>query len=133
MAVPAPSLGEVQVEGVDGSCQIVNNSCRKLEIDESYRPFVSEGFVSLVGSNVKVPVKILRDTAAFDTFIEASVLPFTNESDTGSSIPVLGMGLTVLHVPVHNVMLYSDFFQGLTGVAVRPALPVTGVNVILGQ
>ena len=123
MAVPASSLGEVQVKG----------SCQSLDVEESYRPFVSEGFVSLVGSNIKVPVKILRDTAAFDTFIEASVLPFTRESTTGSSIPVLGMGLTVLHVPVHNVMLYSNFFQGLTGVAVRPALPVAGVNVILGN
>ena len=126
MAVPAPSWGEVQVKGVNGSCQ-------KLEIDESYRSFVSEGFVSLVGSNVKVPVRILRDTAAYDTFIEASVLPFSSESATGSSIPVLGMGLKVLNVPVHNVMLYSNFFQGLTSVAVRPALPVAGVNVVLGN
>ena len=126
MAVPALSWGEVQVKGVNGSCQ-------KLEIDESYRSFVSEGFVSLVGSNVKVPVKILRDTAAYDTFIEASVLPFNSESATGSSIPVLGMGLKVINVPVHNVMLYSNFFQGLTSIAVRPALPVAGVNVVLGN
>ena len=125
MSVPAPRKGEVQVKGVGGSCQNV-------EI-ESYRPFVSQGFVSLVGSNDKVPVKILRDTAAFDTFIEASALPFTAESATGSSVPVIGMDLSVLHVPVHKIMLHSDFFQGLANVAVRPALPMAGINVILGN
>ena len=100
---------------------------------ESYRHFLSDGFVSMVGSDIKVPVKILRDTAAYDTFIEASVLPFTNESDTGSFIPVLGMGLNVLQVPMHNIMLYSDLFQGQAVVGVRPALPMEGVNLLLGN
>lgn len=49
---------------------------------ESYRPFITEGFVSMVGSEVKVPVTILRDTAAFDSFILAGVLPLSDESDT---------------------------------------------------
>lgn len=46
---------------------------------ESYRHFLSDGFVSMVGGDIKVPVKILRDTAAYNTFIDVSVLPFTNE------------------------------------------------------
>ena len=37
-----------------------------------FLPFVSDGFISLAGSDVKVPVKILHDTAAFDSFINAS-------------------------------------------------------------
>ncbi len=36
---------------------------------DAFLPFVSDGFVSLVGSEEKVPVRILRDTAAFDSFI----------------------------------------------------------------
>lgn len=67
------------------------------------------------------------------TFIDASVLPFTNESGTGSFIPVLGMGLNVLQVPMHNIMLCSNLFQGQAVVGVCPALPVEGVNVILGN
>lgn len=64
-----------------------------------------------------------------DTFIEASVLPFTDESDTASFVP----GLNVLQAPMHNIMLYSNLFQGQAAVGVRPALPMEGVNVLLGN
>lgn len=66
-----------------------------------FLPFLSDGWVSLVGSDVKVPVKILRDTAAFDSFIQASILTFSEESDTGCSVTVLGMGMKVFQVPLH--------------------------------
>lgn len=62
---------------------------------------------------MKVPVKILHDTAAFDSFIQTSVLPFSEESDTGCSVPVLGK---ILQVPLHNVML-----------------PIEGITLILGN
>ena len=43
----------------------------KAEIDPPFKPFVSHGFVSLTGrESDKVPVTILRDTAAF-SFIHA--------------------------------------------------------------
>ena len=51
----------------------------------------------------------------------------------GSYIPVLGMGLNVLRVPLHKVMLSCDLFQGEMAVGVRPALPVDGVTMILGN
>ncbi|XP_061566754.1 uncharacterized protein LOC133420887 [Cololabis saira] len=38
-------------------------------VDEAYQPFVERGFVSLVGSKEKVPVTILRDTAALGTYV----------------------------------------------------------------
>lgn len=40
-----------------------------------YFPFVTDGLVSLVGSSNRVPVKILRDTGASESFILESVLP----------------------------------------------------------
>lgn len=43
------------------------------------------------------------------------------------------MGLNVLQDPMHNIMLYSDLFQGQEVVDVRPALPVAVVNVLLGN
>ncbi|KAK0150744.1 hypothetical protein N1851_008151 [Merluccius polli] len=100
---------------------------------DSYLPFVTEGFVSLLEGDDKVPVKILRDTGAFDTFIVASVLPFSENSDTGDFIPVLGMGMNVLNVPLHKIRLFSDLFQGEAQVGVRPALPIEGVTMILGN
>lgn len=61
---------------------------------EPFLPFVSESFVSFCEE--EVPVKILRDTAAFD-------------SDTGSCIPVLGIGNSTaqhLKVPQHPPTSY---------------------------
>ncbi|XP_013856274.1 uncharacterized protein LOC106512139, partial [Austrofundulus limnaeus] len=99
----------------------------------AYLPFIREGFVSLPGSNKKVPVKILRDTGAVDSFICADVLSFSADSETGTCIPVKGMGLNVFSVPLHKVMLECELFQGEALLAVRPALPIEGISVILGN
>lgn len=74
LAVSVPKTLSIQVESVN---EHVNDVPGELE---PFLPFVSDGHVSLVGSDCKVPVKILRDTAAFDSFIQASVLPFSEES-----------------------------------------------------
>lgn len=81
----------------------------------------------------KVPVKILRDTGAFNSFILGKVLPFSLESELGSLVPVRGMGLNVLHVPLDKVMLDCDLFQGEAALAVRLPLPIEGVAVALGN
>lgn len=54
-------------------------------------------------------------------------------SDTSCCVPVLGMGLEILQVPLHNVVLYSDLFQGEVAVGVHPALPIEGITFILGN
>ncbi|XP_034090663.1 uncharacterized protein LOC117558522 [Gymnodraco acuticeps] len=100
---------------------------------QSYLPFMTEGFVYLVGNNEKVRVKILRDTGSFDSFILASALPFSEDTYMGLFIPTLGIGLNVLRVPLHKMMLCSDLFQGEVAVGVRPALPIDGVTMILGN
>lgn len=45
----------------------------KVPIDPDYLPFITEGFVSLLGSNDLVPVKILRDTGASKSIVLESV------------------------------------------------------------
>lgn len=70
------------------------------DIDPGYAAFVSDGFASLVGSETRMPVKILRDSGALDSFILDSVLPFSSETETGFSVDVRGMGLTVF-APQH--------------------------------
>ncbi|XP_030276904.1 uncharacterized protein LOC115583846 [Sparus aurata] len=106
---------------------------KEVPVDVAYLPFVSSGYVSLSGSSEKVPVTILRDTGALDSFILASVLPFSGETDTGDSVLVLGMGLVVLSAPLHRLNLFSDLVQGEVTIGVRPALPVKGVHIILGN
>ena len=98
-----------------------------------YLPFVSAGFVSLTRDSEKVPVKILRDTGALSSFILASVLPFSEQSDTGETALVRGMGLSVVSAPVHRLQLFSDLVQGEVCLAVRPAFPVEGVQLVLGN
>ncbi len=56
-----------------------------------------------MGSDEKVLVKILHVTSAFDSFIQASLLPLLLP-DTGSSVPALGVGMKISQVPLHNVM-----------------------------
>uniref|UniRef100_A0AAQ4QC33 Gypsy retrotransposon integrase-like protein 1 n=1 Tax=Gasterosteus aculeatus aculeatus TaxID=481459 RepID=A0AAQ4QC33_GASAC len=99
----------------------------------SYLPFISKGHASLVGNNKRVPVTILRDTGALDSFVLESALPFSEETDTGSFVPVLGMGMSIFHVPVHKLVLHSELFEGEVKMGVRPALPIDGVTVILGN
>ncbi|XP_075934468.1 uncharacterized protein LOC142934010 [Anarhichas minor] len=99
----------------------------------SFLPFITKGHVSLVGTDRKVPVTILRDTGAFDSFILASALPFSAETDTGFFIPVLGMGMSVFQVPIHKLVLHSDLFEGEVAMGVRPALPIDGVMLVLGN
>lgn len=99
----------------------------------SYLPFISDGHVSLIGSEEKVPVVILRDTGAFDSFVLESTLPFSEETDTGAFIPVLGMGMSIFQVPVHKLVLHSKLFNGEVKMGVRPELPIDGITVILGN
>ena len=54
-------------------------------------PFITDGFVSLVGGKVQVPVRVLRDTGASETFVLQSVLPFSAGSDTGTCMLVRGL------------------------------------------
>lgn len=53
-----------------------------------FSPFVMRGFVSMEDGDSNVPVTILRDTAASQSFILEDVLPFSAESSVGSSVPV---------------------------------------------
>ncbi len=41
--------------------------------------------------------------------------------------------MKVLQVPLHKITRHSDLFQGEIAVSVRPALPVEGITLILGN
>lgn len=82
--------------------------------NESFWPFVSEGFVTQTGR-------------------EESILPFSEKTDNGDKVIMLGMGLKVLAVPVHRMNLNCDLVQGEVPIGVRPELQVEGVDIILGN
>lgn len=101
--------------------------------DSDYSPFVTDGFLSLGGTDQKVPVKILRNTGASESYVLESVLPFSTVTDTSNCVLVQGIGLNVLSVPLHRLELTSYLVQGEVKVGVHTSLPVDGVDVILGN
>ncbi|KAK0134480.1 Retrovirus-related Pol polyprotein from transposon 412 [Merluccius polli] len=98
-----------------------------------YAPFITEGYVSMVGDARRVPVKILRDTGASESFIHQSALPFSSVSDTGSVVLIRGIGLQSFPVPLHRIQLFSGFVDGDITIAVRPSLPMEGIDMIIGN
>ncbi|XP_039531236.1 uncharacterized protein LOC120481582 [Pimephales promelas] len=123
----APLLNSVSLSS-EGSPRAVN----QLK-DGDYAPFISYGHVSLVGKETNVPVTILRDTGASESFILQDVLPFSSVSDTETSVLIRGIGLNILSVPLHKIRLSSELVNGEVVVGVRPSLPVEGVDIILGN
>lgn len=79
------------------------------------------------------PVLMLRDTGAAQSLILDSVLPFSADSYTGSSVLVYGIELGCISIPLHSIHLKSDLVSGFVNIGVRSQLPVEGVSMILGN
>ena len=103
------------------------------ECDPGYAPYLHEGYVSLLGSDTQVPVRILRDTGALESFVVESVLPFSSETDTGSCVLFKGMGMQLFSAPLHRFSLSCALVKGQVSMGVRPSLPVPGVAIVLGN
>ena len=101
---------------------------------ENYKPFISEGVVSLVGDeSSSQKVKILRDTGATQSLMLDSVLPLTENSFTGANVLISGVEMGVLEVPLHEVNIKSSLINGNIVIGMRPSLPVEGISLILGN
>lgn len=74
----------------------------------------------LLSNGRKVPVKMLRDIAAFQSFLLEGVLPYSKVSAFGFDIPVLGFGMNDTGVPLHNIFVESDLVSDELDVGVRP-------------
>ena len=119
----------------DKSC-IEDEISPNIESDymENYKPFISEGVVSLVGDeNSSQKVKILRDTGATQSLMLDSVLPLTENSFTGANVLISGVEMGVLEVPLHEVNIKSSLINGNIVIGMRPSLPVEGISLILGN
>ena len=102
-------------------------------IREEFKPFVSEGFVSLESSSSQVPIKILRDTGATQSLLLEGVLPLSVSTSTGESVIAQGIEGGCVNVPLHKVKLISDLVTGSVVVGTRPTLPIKGVSLLLGN
>ena len=101
---------------------------------ENYKPFISEGVVSLVGDeNSSQKVKILRDTGATQSLLLDNVLPLTENSFTGANVLISGVEMGILEVPLHEVNIKSSLINGNIVIGMRLSLPVEGISLILGN
>ena len=99
-----------------------------------FSPFVTDGFVTLLGNHTeRIPIRILRDTGASQSFILENVLPFGVDSYTGSRAIVQGLEMGAVSVPLHHVTLFSGLVTGNVTVGIRPSLPVKGISMLLGN
>lgn len=101
---------------------------------EIYEPFMSDGFVSLLGdSSPPCPIRILRDTGASQSLILADTLPFSEKSSSGDSVLIQGVECGFINVPLHNLHLTSDLVTGPVAVGLKTSLPFKGVHLLLGN
>uniref|UniRef100_A0A671UEB7 Gypsy retrotransposon integrase-like protein 1 n=1 Tax=Sparus aurata TaxID=8175 RepID=A0A671UEB7_SPAAU len=98
-----------------------------------YAPFLMKGTVSLSEQSSKIPVTILRDSAASQSVILEGVLPFSDTSSTNTKVLVRGFGMQYVGVPLHTVHLDSKLVKGPVVVGVSPQFPISGVSFILGN
>ena len=107
---------------------------KKSDYMENYKPFISEGVVSLVGDkSSSQKVKILSNTGATQSLMLDSVLPFTENSLTGANVLISGVEMGVLEVLLHEVNIKSSLINGNIVIGMRPSLPVEGISLILGN
>ncbi|XP_073771215.1 uncharacterized protein [Danio rerio] len=98
-----------------------------------FGPFITDGSVSLPDSDEFVPVRILRDTGAGQSFLMQGLLPLSERTATGSHVLVRGLEMSYMEVPLHHIHLNSKLVTGDVVVGVRANLPIPGVTFILGN
>jgi hypothetical protein len=111
-----------------------NKPTTQSDILHTYKPFISEGFISPNGDSAKfTPIRILRDTGSSQSLLLRDVIPLSEKTFTGSDALIQGVECGFLNVPLHVVNLKSDFVNGPVTVGVMHSLPVTGVHLLLGN
>lgn len=100
--------------------------------DTIFAPFISKGLVKLATDDSHTSVTILRDTGGATSLITRSCLAFNQNSDTGKTISIAGIGKGCEKLPLHKVILESDLVSGTVELGVRDELPA-GISILLGN
>lgn len=81
----------------------------------------------------KVPLKILCDTAASQSFILDGVLPLNEVTQIEANIPIRGFSMQNFNVPLCRVVVHSEFCSGDAVVGLRPSFPFASLSLIMGN
>lgn len=97
------------------------------DMREEYRPFLSDGPLSLVGDTTrKIPVKILRDTGGIQSLMLKRCLHRVSNSVKGEFIVLQGGRSKFFSLPLRQIHLRSDLNSGSIVVSVVSCLPMKG-------
>jgi len=112
---------------------LLSDTDRFRNVSDEFKPFCSEGSVSLVGDESgEKPIVILRDTAALQSLLLEGVLPLAGKT-SDASVVIAGIECGHLIAPLHKVHLKSHFCDKEVTVGVVPKLPIEGVSFILAN
>jgi hypothetical protein len=100
---------------------------------EDYKPFMSEGFVSIDDNTAPKPIRILRDAGASQSLLLEGVLHLSENTSVGATVLLQGVELCCFNVPLHSIYLKSDLVTGPVIVGVRHNLPFEGDSLLLGN
>ena len=78
-------------------------------------------------------ITILRDTGASQSLILADTLPFSEKTSSGTSVLIQDVECGFVNIPLHNIYLSSDLFNGPLAVGIRQTLPFEGVHLFQGN
>ena len=117
--------------GITQKTTASNSGC--LDVPQEYQPFLSKGSICLPDSGIEIPITILRDTGANQSLLLEGSVPLSKQTSTGADVLIQGVTVEPLRVPLHKVELKSDLVTGTVTVGAQPLLPVTGVQLILGN
>ncbi|XP_065917657.1 uncharacterized protein [Dysidea avara] len=111
------------------------HSSRKVaaKTPDTFKPFLSQGSVSIEENDVGKSIQILRDTGASQSLLAKGVLALSEQFATGETVLIHGVELGFACVPLHRVFLKSDLVSGPILVGVQSTLPVEGVSLLLGN
>lgn len=79
------------------------------------------------------PIRILRDTGGSQSLILASALPFSQKTACGYNVILSGVEMGCVPRPLHRVHIETELVRGVFPVAICPALPISGVTMLLGN
>ncbi|XP_059848537.1 uncharacterized protein LOC132406696 [Hypanus sabinus] len=101
-------------------------------VQEGWEKFLLTGLVSVKEGSIPVPVRIWRDTRAFQSLILSSVLDFSAETETGDVV-IQGVGKGTEAVPLHKIVLKCELVSRPVTIGVQSALLIRDVDVLLGN
>ncbi|KAK3886585.1 hypothetical protein Pcinc_009233 [Petrolisthes cinctipes] len=108
------------------------NCFKKVLPAVEFKPFITEGHIR-VDEGEERKIEILRDTGANLSLVLRDTVEWSDNTFTGEEVDIVGIGTSSVIIPVHYVWIKSGFIKGRVKVGVSDKLPVSGVDMLLGN